>query len=81
MFFLSNQWITKKEVQIFATMMIITTIITGLFLIKWYYNLLISLLFLTIGQNLIRVINYVNLVILFFLSLIGFTITMLVIII
>ena len=80
MFFFTNQWITKKEVSLFSIMMVITTIITGFFLIQWYYDLIISFLFLSIGRFLFGIINHFNLLTLFFLSLIGFTITMFIVI-
>ncbi len=50
MFFFTNQWITKKEVSLFAGMMVVTTIVTGFFLTEWYYVLIISFLFLTLAR-------------------------------
>jgi hypothetical protein len=80
-YFLGNKWITEQEVLFLAGMMAITNLITGFFLIEWYYDLIISLLFLTLARFVVGIINVINIRVLFYTSIIGFTITMLIIMI
>lgn len=74
--FFWHKWTDKDMVLLLAGLMFIISFIISFFLVKWSVVLLVAIITYTIGRKIFRRTIFLNLVIYYFFSLIGFLATL-----